>query len=84
MGAHAVQQSRGQHITQCSQSELKLAGTQKTKPTQKTGAVNHWLAQDHPALSESCVHTTPPNFKSLFVAVEMPVSTFLFAKLRTG
>lgn len=58
MGAHAVQQSRGQHITQCSQSELKLAGTQKTKPTQKTGAVNHWLARDHAALRELCTHIT--------------------------
>lgn len=82
MGAHAAQESRGQHITHCSQSELKLAGTQKTKPTQKTGAVNHWLARDHPALRELCTQITS-EFQVTFAAVEMPVSTFLFAKLRT-
>lgn len=74
MGAHAVQESRGQHITQCSQSELKLAGTQKTKPTQKSGAINHWLARDHPALRELCTQITS-EFQVTFAAVEMPVST---------
>lgn len=81
MEAHSTGKQRAAY-TQCSQSELKLAGTQKTKPTQKIGAVNHWLARDYPGLREVCTQITP-EFQVTFAAVEMPVSRFLSAKLRT-